>query len=92
MYTAKKIRMNTLLIELKDKKAYKELHNLEEQNLIRIVTEKDSSYSLALPGNPIDADSFRKWIGYIENTPTVSLTEAKNQWKLQKRKLEKLIR
>jgi predicted ATP-grasp superfamily ATP-dependent carboligase len=84
--------MNSILIELKNKKAYKELHNLEEQKLIRIVKEKDNEYSLVLPGKPIDADSFRKWIEYIENTPTISLTEAKYQWELQKKKLAKLIR
>lgn len=84
--------MNTIVIELKNKKAIKELHNLEEKKLIRIIPEKDDDFSLTIRGNPLDADSFRKWIEYIENTPTVSLTEAKNQWEVQKRNLGKLIR
>jgi len=82
--------MQTILIELKNNKAFEELHNLEEKNLIRIVTEDLSSYSL--PGKPIDETEFSAWVEYAENTPTVSLNEAKQRWDAQKKKLQGLIR
>lgn len=82
--------MKTMLIELKNKKALEELHNLEEKNFIRIVNEDFTSYSL--PGKPINEDEFRAWIAYAENTPTVSLSEAKQRWEAQKKKLQTLIR
>ena len=82
--------MQTILIELKNSKAFEELHNLEEKNLIRIVNEDFSSYSL--PGKPIDEKEFKEWVEYAENTQTVSLNEAKQQWETKKKKLRGLIR
>ena len=82
--------MQTILIELKNNKAFEELHNLEEKNFIRIVNEDFSSYSL--PGKPINEEEFHVWVEYAENTPTVSLNEAKQRWETQKKKLQNLIR
>jgi hypothetical protein len=82
--------MQTLLIELRNNKAFEELHNLEEKDYIRIVTEDFSSYSL--PGKPINADEFRAWIDHAENTSTRGLNEAKQQWDARKKKLQNLIR
>jgi hypothetical protein len=82
--------MQTILIELKNNKAIEELHNLEEKDFIRIVNEDFSSYSL--PGKPINEDEFRSWVDHAENTPTVSLIEAKQQWEARKKKLQNLIR
>jgi len=82
--------MQTILIELKNNKAIEELHNLEEKDFIRIVNEDFSSYSL--PGKPIDEDEFRAWVDHAENTSTVSLIEAKQQWEARKKKLQSLIR
>lgn len=82
--------MQTILIELKNTKAIEELHNLEEKNLIRIVNEDFSSYSL--PGKPIDENEFRAWVEHAESTPTMSLNEAKQQWKARKKKLQNLIK
>jgi len=82
--------MQTLLIELKNKTAYEELHNLEVKNIIRIV--KDDFSSVALSGDSLDVEDFRKWVEYAENTPTVSLTEAKQIWKARKKKLQRIIR
>lgn len=81
--------MQTVLIELKNSKAFEELHNLEEKNFIRIVCEDYTSYSL--PGKSISGDEFRAWAEYAENTPTVSLNEAKQRWEAQKKKLQSLI-
>jgi hypothetical protein len=83
--------MKTVTIELTDNNSLKALQDLEHKNLIRIVKEPDlNSYSLL--GEPINAEDFRKWVEYAENSPTVSLTEAKQRWAEQKKKLQKLIR
>jgi len=82
--------MQTLIIELTDNNSLKALQDLENKNLIRIVKEPDlNSYSL--PGEPISVEDFRKWVEYAQNSPTVSLTEAKQRWAEQKKKLQKLI-
>jgi hypothetical protein len=82
--------MQTILIELKNNKAIEELQNLEEKDFIRIVNEDFSSYSL--PGKPINEDEFSAWVDHAENTSTVSLIEAKQQWESRKKKLQNLIR
>ena len=83
--------MQTLTIELIGNNSLKALQELEHKHLIRIVNEPDfNSYSLS--GEPISIEDFRKWVEYAENSPTVSLTEAKQRWSEQKKKLQKLIR
>ncbi len=84
--------MQTVLIELRDNKAFDELHKLEDKQLIHIVNDNESCSSYALPGKPLSVDDFRKWIEYTENTPTISLTLAKQQWQAQRKKLQQLIR
>lgn len=84
--------MRTILVELRDKKAFEELHNLEARQLIRIITEKGPASSYAIPGDPVSVEDFRKWVTHAENTPTVSITQAKKQWQARKKKLRKLIR
>lgn len=60
-------------------------------DLIRIVNEPDlNSYSLS--GEPISDTDFRNWVEYAGNSPTISLTEAKQRWSDQKKKLQKIIR
>lgn len=83
--------MQTLTIELKGNNALKALQDLEQKDLIRILKEPEiNSYSL--PGEPISDEDFKKWVGYAENSPTTSLTEAKQRWANQKKKLQKPIR
>jgi hypothetical protein len=84
--------MRTLLVELMDKKAFEELHNLEAKKLIRIITEKEPASFYALPGDPVSVEDFRKWITQAENTPTTSITQAKKQWQARKKKLRQLIK
>lgn len=83
--------MQTITIELTDNNSLKALKELEHKRLIRIVNEPDIDF-FALPGEPVSEEDFRKWIEYAENTPTVSLSEAKQRWATQKKKLQKLIR
>lgn len=83
--------MQRVTIELTDNDSLKALQDLEHKHLIRIVKEPDLN-SYALPGEPISEDDFKKWVEFTENSPTVSITEAKQRWASQKKKLQKLIR
>jgi MoaA/NifB/PqqE/SkfB family radical SAM enzyme len=80
--------MALLTIETKGEGALKELQNLEQQDLMRIVKEPDSNL-YALPGEPISNEDFTNWIEYANNSPTISLIEAKQRWEDQKRILRK---
>lgn len=84
--------MQTVLVELKDKKAFEELQSLEAKQLIRIVNEDDPAFSYTLPGDPLSVEDFRKWVRHAENTPTISLTQAKQQWQARKKNLRQLIK
>jgi hypothetical protein len=81
--------MQTVLIELKNSKAFKKLHDLEEKKIIRIVDEDPSQWSL--PGKPISEEEFREWIKSTEGSPTMSLNEAKQLWKAKKKEFLSLI-
>ncbi len=83
--------MQTLTIELTSNNSLQALRELEQKHLIKIVDKTDLS-TYALPGETISKEDFKKWVEYAENSPTVSLTEAKKRWAGQKKKLEKLIR
>ncbi len=83
--------MQMLKIELTGNKALKALQELEHKQLIRIVKEPDLN-SYALPGEAINEEDFKKWVEYTEDSPSISLTEAKQRWAIQKKKLQKLIR
>lgn len=83
--------MQTLRIELTGKNSLKALQELEYKNLIRIFKSPDLN-TYALPGEPIKESDFKEWVEYVEESPTISLTEAKKRWAAQKEKLQKLIR
>ena len=85
------IIMQTLTIELTGNNSLKALQELEHKHLIRIVKELDLN-SYALHSETISEEDFKNWIEYTENSPTVSLKEAKQRWATQKKKLQKLIR
>ena len=83
--------MQTLTIELTGSNSLKALQDLEQKDLIRILKEPNVSL-YSLPGEPISDEDFRKWVEYAENSPSLSLTEARQRWADQKMKLQKLIR
>ena len=83
--------MRKLTIELTDNNSLKALQELEHKHLIRIIREPDLN-SYALSGKPLSEEDFKKWIEYTEDSPTVSLPDAKKRWAGQKEKLQKLIR
>ncbi len=83
--------MQTLTIELTGNNSLKALQDLEQKHLIRIIKEPGLNLH-ALPGEPMTEQDFKEWVEYTENSPTVSMIEAKQQWSTQKEKLQKLIR
>lgn len=83
--------MQTIKVELTKNNSLKALQELENQQLIRIINEPDSPL-YALPGDPISEEDFRNWVENAENSPTISLTEARQQWFEQKERLKKLIK
>jgi len=83
--------MQTVIIELTGNNSLKALHDLEHKHLIRIIKVPDLN-SYALHGEVISEEDFKKWVEYAEDSPTVSITEAKQRWATQKKKLQKLIR
>lgn len=83
--------MQILTIELTNNNSLKALEELEHKRLIRIIKEPDLN-SYALPGEPVSVEDFRRWVKYAEDSPTVSLSDAKQRWEIKKKKLQKLIR
>ncbi len=83
--------MQTITIELTNNNSLKALQDLEHKQLIRIIKEPDLN-AYALPGEAISEEDFKKWVEYVEDSPTVGITEAKQRWAAQKKKLQKLIR
>ena len=91
LFNVKNKIMQKVTIELTGNNSLKALQDLEHKHLIRILKEVDLN-SYALSGEAISEEDFKKWIEYTENSPTVSITEAKQRWATQKKKLHKLIR
>jgi hypothetical protein len=83
--------MQTLKIELTGYDSLKVIKDLENKHVIRIVNEPDLN-SYALQGKQISEQDFKNWVEYAEESATISLTEAKQRWAVQKEKLQKLIR
>jgi len=79
--------VETLTIKLTGKKALEALRELEEQHLIEII-EPLVSDSLALPGNEISEEDFRKWADRAELAPSISLNEARLRWEIRKKKIQ----
>jgi len=83
--------MQKITIELTGDNSLQALQELERKQLIRIIKESHLN-SFALPGEAISEEDFKKWVEYAENSPSVSITEAKQRWAKQKKKLRKPIR
>lgn len=79
--------METILIKLTTDDSLKALKELERKRLIQILESPDL-YSWALPGEKISEESFKQWVEYAEESPTVSKTEAEKQWAKQKKRFK----
>ncbi|MBZ0098804.1 MAG: hypothetical protein K8F30_06950 [Taibaiella sp.] len=71
--------METITLEINDKEALKKLHVLEEKRLITIIRQITVD-SPDLKGEPMSIKAFKKWIHVAENTPSISLKDAKAKW------------
>jgi hypothetical protein len=56
-----------------------------------MIIEKSATNSYSLPGEPITDAEFENWVENAENSPTVDLNEAEQQWTSQKEKTQKHI-
>jgi hypothetical protein len=69
----------------------KTLHSLEQKHFIRISEDADIN-SPSLPGSPLSLKVFKSWIADAAQTPSVSLTEAKQQWAGKRKQLQQLAK
>lgn len=82
--------MRTLTIQLKGENAMQMLEDMERRHEISIVHQTESD-SIALPGKPLAENEFRQWVQKAEQSPTVSLDEAKSRWEKKKKQLHRDI-
>jgi hypothetical protein len=83
--------MQTLTIQITDNSGLKAINDLEKKQFLRIV-DKQEFTSPALPGRSLSLKEFRDWISEAENSPTISLKEAKVKWAGKRKQLQKLTR
>jgi hypothetical protein len=83
--------MQTLTVQVTDNNGLKALHALEQKHFIRIL-ENPGTDSPALPGNALGMDAFRNWISEADDSPTITLQEAKAKWAHKKKQLLKLTK
>ncbi len=83
--------MQILTIELTGSDSLKALEELENKHLIRIVKQPDLN-SYAFPGERLSEEDFKEWVEYAGESPAINISEAKQQWAIQKKKLQKRIR
>ena len=83
--------MQTIAIAIRNEDALQTIKELEEKHFIRIV-EKDNMNTPAIPGDKLSIGKFKKWIHDAEQSPTVSLEEAKSIWSMKRSRLQKLTR
>lgn len=80
-----------IVVELKGRNSLKALQDLEQKDLIKIIKEPDLN-SYTFPGEPINEEDFRNWCDYTGSLPTMPLSEAKQLWKDQKKKIQNLTK
>jgi hypothetical protein len=83
--------MQTLTVQVTDNNGLKALHALEQKHFIRIL-ENTGTDSPALPGNALGMDAFRSWINAADDSPTITLQEAKVKWTHKRKQLLKFIK
>jgi hypothetical protein len=81
--------MHTLTIQIKDTKALKAIHSLQQKNSLQIV-EDIIIESPSLQGRSLSVSAFKTWIEAAETAPSVTLKSAKSQWLKKRARLNKL--
>ena len=83
--------MQTLTVQITDGNGLKALQALEQKHFIRIM-ENTGTESPALPGNALALSAFRSWINAADDSPTITLKEAKARWAQKRKQLPKLTK
>ena len=83
--------MHTMTLQINDNSALKTLRDLETRHMISILDTSEID-SPSLPGGPMRLTELKDWIKAAENTPSVSLNEAKAKWAGNRKLLRKLIK
>jgi len=83
--------MTRIIIELTRDDSLEEIQKLEKKNKIRIINKLNFNSS-SLPGKPLNEQEFNEWITMAEESPELSINEAKTEWKNQKEAIKKNIR
>jgi|AntRauTorckE6833_2_1112554.scaffolds.fasta_scaffold00651_13 hypothetical protein len=83
--------MTRIIIELTGDDSLEEIQKLEKKNKIRIINKLNFNSS-SLPGKPLNEQEFNEWITMAEESPELSINEAKTEWKNQKEAIKKNIR
>ena len=81
--------MQTITIEITGNNALQALQKLEHDNQIRILKRSDINLA-GVPGKSLSEEDFKKWVELAEDTDTISVNEAKQQWEVQNKKLRKV--
>jgi hypothetical protein len=81
--------MQTVTVEITHDKALQTLQNMATKKKIRII-EKSEFNIPALPGHTLSLQEFRQWIANAENTPTISLQDARSAWTARKKQLQRI--
>ncbi len=83
--------MHTITLQINNSDALKTLQVLENSHAISILENSDWD-SPSLSGEPLRLAQFKNWIKDAENTPTVSLTDAKEKWANKRKQLQQIIK
>ncbi len=83
--------MQTLTAQITDDNGLKALLALEQKHFIQIM-ENTGTDSPALPGNSLGLSAFRNWINAADDSPTVTLQEAKIKWTHKRKQLLKVTK
>jgi hypothetical protein len=82
--------MQTVTIAINNRNAMQTLHELEEKKMIAIIGNNE----LDLPvftGKQFSLVEFRNWVNNAEQSPSISIDEAKEIWKTKRSRLQKNI-
>ncbi len=83
--------MHTMTLQINDEDALKTLLELERRHYISIL-ENSNTNSPSLPGSPMSQSEFEKLIAEAEQSPLITLNEAKEKWARQKERFQQSIR
>ena len=83
--------MQTLTIQVHDRRAMKAIKTMEQKNAISIVEHSPEMDSPALPGKPLTLRAFKDWVASAEAAPSVSLKAAQSAWAKQRKQLQRLV-